>query len=312
MITRRNILGAGLAASIASGARGATSSAVDFIHLTDPHVIYAPGVHPRLLEMRKMFASTILTLPEELARFQRERSASFVFLTGDLIDVYSFLAADGGIVENQVEAFARIVRESPLPVYCTLGNHDVQHYGIHEGRLLADQSVVGAARAAWIRQLACFQSGVYYSFRRAVGTLTYRFVALDDGFYGHQPPYLPKREPAYTFGRGQLDWLRRLCAAYPDDPLILGIHIPPTGGLLDELIDALGQRAAAVIMLVGHLHNRQEVTRIDTAKLALYRVDTPGYCTSREHWRKVRLTGDRIAIGAVGKPLEVQEEIRVA
>ncbi len=311
MLTRRRILGAGLAASITKGARGASSGAIEFIHLTDPHVIHAPGVHPRLLEMRKMFASTISNLPQDLARFEREDLGSFVFLTGDLVDVYSFLAEDGGVVENQVEAFAGIVRAAPMPVYCTLGNHDVQHYGVYEDRLLADQSVVGAARAAWIRQLPCFQVGAYYSFRRTLSGVTYRFVALDNGFYGHQPPDLPKREPAYTFGRGQLDWLRRLCAEHPNDPLILGIHIPPTGGMLEELIDALGRRQAAVTMLVGHLHNRQEVMKIETPSLTLYRVDTPGYCTSRNHWRKLRIAGDRIQVGAVGNPLEIQDEIRV-
>ncbi|MCU0226858.1 MAG: metallophosphoesterase [Bryobacterales bacterium] len=311
MLTRRQWLRAGLTASIAAQAAKTAEASADqesvaFIHLTDPHVIYPPGVHPRLLEMRKMFASTIATLPQDLDRIQRDGLGSFAFITGDLIDVYSFLAADGGIVDNQVEAFSRIVNNAPLPVYCTLGNHDVQHYGVYQDRLLADQSVVGPARAAWIRQLPCFQSGVYYAMHRTVGGVTYRIVALDNGFYGHQPSYLPKREAAYTFGRGQLDWLRRICADDPAEPLVLGIHIPPTGVMLEELTGALGKRTAPTVMLVGHLHNRQDVTEIKTADLTLYRVDTPGYCNSRDHWRQVRLLADRIQVGAVGKPGEVQ------
>ncbi len=75
--------------------------ALDFVHLTDTHVIYTQGVHPWLLEMRKMFASTIDTLPQDLERCRRERLGSFAFITGDLTDVHSFFGAKGGAVGKQ-------------------------------------------------------------------------------------------------------------------------------------------------------------------------------------------------------------------
>ncbi len=55
---------------------------------------------------------------------------------------------------------------SPLPLYAGLGNHDVQHYGLLDGRLAPDQSNL---EAAWVRKAPCFQQGTYYAFQRDVG-----------------------------------------------------------------------------------------------------------------------------------------------
>ena len=144
-------------------------------------------MHPRLLELRRHFAHTLRTLPGDLAAFRRDWKAQFGFVTGDLIDVYSFLGEREDVVTGQVEAFAAIMAASPLPLYAGLGSHDVQHYSLADGQLSTDQSNVEEAKAAWIRNVPCFRQRACYAFRRDVGAARWRFIMLNNGFYGHLP-----------------------------------------------------------------------------------------------------------------------------
>src|SRR6266498_1454965 len=89
MISRRSLL-LGLAAGGVSLSRAADTPFLDFVHVTDTHVIDPTGVHPRLVEMRRIFAHTRSALPVDLAAFRRDWKAEFAFVTGDLVDVYSF------------------------------------------------------------------------------------------------------------------------------------------------------------------------------------------------------------------------------
>jgi predicted MPP superfamily phosphohydrolase len=309
--SRREWLGGASLALLAAQLPAATESTLDFIHMSDTHVIHGPGIDPRLVAMRKMFAHTIKTLPEQLAAFDQQRLADFVMITGDLIDVYSFLGADGGVVEGQVEAFGRIVQGSPIPVYAALGNHDVQHYGVYNERLLADQSIVEKAKAAWIRNVPCFANGTYYDFSRVVGGTRWHFAMLNNGFYGHLPPNAPKRSAEYTFGRGQLDWLNAKLQAAPNDPFLLGIHIPPAGPMLEELKTILGPRKALTVMFTGHNHERNHVLDAKLEGGNLWNVATPGYCDNNDHWRRVRLHPDRIELFKTGKPAESEKTLPV-
>jgi hypothetical protein len=181
-ISRRSLLLCFGAGSVFQSRADAPTS-LDFVHLSDTHVIHPTGVHPKLIQMRAMFAHTRTALPADLAVFRRNWRAAFAFVTGDLIDVYSFLGADGAVVTGQVEAFARIVARSPLLIYPGLGNHDVQHYGLtSDGRLAPDQSNVEQAKAAWIRSVPAFRDGTYYAFHREVGGTQWRFIMLNNGF----------------------------------------------------------------------------------------------------------------------------------
>jgi hypothetical protein len=219
------------------------------------------------------------------------------------------------VVEGQVEAFARVAAASPIPVYAALGNHDVQHYGVFldgaRERLLADQSVVEHAKASWIRNVPCFAQGTYYSFARRVGSTTWRFAVLNNGFYGHQPPDAAKRAPQYTFGRGQLDWLKGIAAASQDSPMVLAMHIPPEGAMLAELKQALAGRTGLTVMFTGHHHEKNHVHPVEAAGMRLYHVSTPGYCDSVNHWRRVRLYADRVELAAAGKPDQVEAALQI-
>jgi 3',5'-cyclic AMP phosphodiesterase CpdA len=299
MISRRTLL-TGLLAGGAPLARAAKSPYLDFVHVTDTHVIDPSGVHPRLVEMRRIFAHTRGALPADLAAFRQDWKAEFAFLTGDLIDVYSFLGEKEEVVTGQVDAFVGIMAASPLPIYAGLGNHDVQHYGLMDGRLAPDQSNLEQAKASWVRKAPCFQQGTYYAFHRDVGGTRWRFVMLNNGFYGHLPGPA-RRTPEYGLGRGQADWLASQCRRFPDDPLVLGAHIPPKDAALTEIERALGSRRKLTLLLTGHIHESDFITELPFAAAKTVHVATPAYATGPGHFRRVRLYDCRVEIAAPGK-----------
>lgn len=310
MMSRRSLLlclGAGCVCRSRADAR----TSLDFVHLTDTHIIHPTGVHPKLIQMRAIFAHTRAALPADLAVFRRDWKAAFAFITGDLIDVYSFLGADGAVVTGQVEAFARIVARSPLPIYPGLGNHDVQHYGLTgDGRLAPDQSNVEQAKAAWVRNVPAFHDGTYYAFRREVGGTQWRFIMLNNGFYGHLPDPT-RRPPEHGLGRGQADWLAAQCRRHPNDPLVLGAHIPPADAALGEIEEALGVRTRLTLLFTGHIHKSDFIERLPFANARTFHVATPGYATGRGHFRRVRLHPDRIELFATGESNEVAQAIPI-
>lgn len=307
MISRRSLL-LGFATGSVFPSRAASSPSLDFVHLTDTHVIDPTGVHPALVKMRSIFAHTRTALPADLAMFRRDWKADFAFVTGDLIDVYSFLGANSEVVTGQVEAFARITAKSPLPIYPGLGNHDVQHYGLIENRLAPDQSNVEQAKAAWIQNLPAFRHGTYYAFHRDVGGTRWRFIMLNNGFYGHLPGPA-RRQPEYGLGRGQADWLAAQCRRSPHDPLVVGAHIPPKDAALAEIEQALGQRTKLTLLFTGHIHTSDFIQELPFAGARAFHVATPGYATGPGHFRRVRLHPDRVELFATGKPAEVAQAI---
>jgi 3',5'-cyclic AMP phosphodiesterase CpdA len=311
-LSRRQMLGMGAALLSARGLRASDAQPVDFIHVADTHMVYSPGVHPVLFEARKDFHQTIKTLPGDLAMFHRDGLASFVVHTGDIIDAYSYEAAQGPLITHQIEAIAGMLNGAPLPVYAALGNHDILHYGVHEGKLVQDQSVAGPARASWIRNLSCFRDGTWYSFSRTAGGRLYRFAVLENGFFGGRPSYLPQRKPEFRFGMAQTDWLRNLLTQHPDDPFVLVLHVPPADLLLEELLEALGTRKAPVVMLTGHLHAKDHCLRIETDALPLHHVGTPAYVVDRKHWRRLRLYGDRMEVMRTGSSSDILSTIPLA
>ncbi len=310
MISRRSLILC-LGAGSVLRSRLAARTSLDFVHVSDTHVIDPTGVHPKLVRLRAIFAHTRAALPADLAAFRRDWKAAFAFVTGDLVDVYSFLGADGAVVTGQVEAFASIMAKSPLPIYPGLGNHDVQHYGLtSDDRLAPDQSNVEQAKAAWIRNVPVFRNGTYYAFHREVGGTYWRFIMLNNGFYGHLPGP-ERRPPQYGLGRGQADWLALQCRQYPNDPLVLGAHIPPKDAALSELEQALGERTKLTLLFTGHIHTSDFVEQLPFANARVFHVATPGYATGRNHFRRVRLHSNRIELFTTGESDEIAQAIPI-
>ena len=87
------------------------------------------------------------------------------------------------MVYGQFEVFKSIFDSSPIPIYPTLGNHDITqyHYAADKPKPVSDQSQAAEARKEWGRAISSFREGTYYTFRKQVGATDYLFLVLDDG-----------------------------------------------------------------------------------------------------------------------------------
>ncbi|MEK7750613.1 MAG: metallophosphoesterase, partial [Acidobacteriota bacterium] len=198
----------------------AAGPAVDFIQITDTHVVDLAGVHPALVKAREHFAKTGAAFERYLEGVAKPPRPAFLLHTGDIADAYCFDRAAGPEVCRGVERSKPILKRSPVPVYLTLGNHDIQAYRHKDGnpRLIADHSVAPRARAEWSKAAKSLRNGTYYSFKRRAGNTSYIFLVLDNGERS-----LAKDS---AFSAGQLAWLKRQVAANPKAALILVMHVP--------------------------------------------------------------------------------------
>lgn len=255
------------------------------------------GVDGRWVKRRQHYAHTRMALPGLLRRLKAVHRSEFVLHTGDAIDAFAFLGADGEPV-YQVEAFAGIARGSPLPVYAALGNHDLAEYG---AAMASDQSCAGQAEASWIRSLPCFANGTYYALSRAAGATRWRFVILNNGYYGAFPGRkLPPEDGG--IGRAQLHWLAAESRRYPDDPLILAAHIPPRENGLRDIVAAVGRRRSLTVLFTGHIHKSDEIVELPFEGGPAFKVATLAYGQGETHWRRVRLLEDGMEVFRTGDP----------
>ncbi len=271
---------------------------IDFIHLTDTHVVDLAGVMPPIAAARRHFAGTGDALAPFLAGPPGNRP-DFFLVTGDLTDAFCFTGTGDGIVYGQIERFKRAVARSVSPLYLALGNHDVVHYGLTESaKLDSDQSVAGEARAAWIASFECFRRGTWYSFSRQAGQTRYHFLVLDNGFHGGIAP-------------DQLQWIRREVQAAKDAVIVVALHIPLSDNPNSQAIKtALASAGNVVLILAGHNHtNGVEEIKIGEAKAVQIRTAAFGYGTN--NWRRISLRPDRIEVYTTGKPELVETSLPV-
>jgi 3',5'-cyclic AMP phosphodiesterase CpdA len=288
-------------------ATGQQTQSIDFIHLCDTHVIDLKGVAAPLAKAREHFADGERRLAALLSDPAWAKTTSFALITGDLTDAFSFTGADGGTVRGQVEAFRRATLKSQIPLFLTLGNHDIQHYGLSADatKPAADQCVAGAARAAWTRNVECFREGTYYEFVKQVGDTRYVFLMLDNGYAaaGSQEP------PAVGIDREQLYWLRTRAAANRDAVLILGMHIPlGEDATSDAIRGALSDTQNLALVLAGHNH-RNQIEELSVGASETVQVQTAALGYGEQNWRRIRLLPDRIEIYKTGSKDEVEYTI---
>lgn len=297
MTRKRFCLLLGLPVALALAAFAAPEPAVEFIQLTDTHVTVHAGVTPDLAAARAHFAGSGKALGAFFANGARVFRPSFFLFTGDLIDAFELAGTRGETIHGQVEAFTRATAGSPAPLYLALGNHDIQTYGgITNGKLDADQSVAGEARAAWIAAAPCFRTGTYYSFEKTAGRTTYRFVMLDNGYP--------------SIAAEQLEWLRKLTAQQGDRVMILAMHIPLGEDARSRSIKAAVAPARIALVLAGHQHNNN-VAELPLEGGTTVQVRTAAFGYGADNWRRIRLLEDRIEVFATGAPEKLEKTISV-
>lgn len=284
---------------------------VEFLHLTDPHVTDLGGVAAPIAKARAHFGQTGPALEKFLAGPARPRGAEFILVTGDLIDGYSFVAADGRKVYGQIEAFQRATRAAPVPLFVLLGNHDLAHYGLSAAQKPApDHSVAGEARAAWVAAAPSLRQGTYYAFAREVGATKYVFVMLDNGYSAAGAG----DQGAFRMAHEQLFWLRRQAETQREATFIVGLHVPLGADAQSEAIKAAlagaGGRHVA-LFLAGHVHKDgiDEIALGEGVRAVQVRTHAFGYGVN--HWRRILLHPDRIEVFATGSHDQVERSIAV-
>lgn len=273
---------------------------LEFIHVTDTHVLDLNGADARMETARRHFAPSARALPAFFEEAGRRYNPSFFLIAGDLTDAFSYTSPDGKRIYGQVEAFLRAAARATAPLYLALGNHDIAHYSINPetGKPRADQSVAGEARARWIAAVDCFRTGTWYSFDRQVGETAYRFLVLDD---------------AYTadISHEQMNWLRREAGRQGERVLIVAMHIPLVDNAPSQAIKAALEKARISLVLAGHSHN-DVLEEVAIGGAPVLQVRTPAFGYGVKHFRRIRLKEDRIEVLATGDVERVEQTIRVA
>jgi hypothetical protein len=276
---------------------------LDFVQVTDAHLI-CEGIHPGIaatLDLKKDSAAHLTAVIHTLSA---DPAPAFVLLTGDLIDAYTYDGPSGHPVSGPMDAFHAIVENSPIPIFLSLGNHDITSYHYQAGKATPsnDQNQAADARQAWMRTIPSFRGGTYYAFRKTVGHTGYLFLVLDDGDG-------PGR--SQDFVSAQVAWLKGQIAAHGRDSIILAMHIPlERANLWTAAKPLLAGAPNVVLAIAGHRHS-DGLEDVDLGTRKLPQVRTAALFTSADNWRRFRLHEDRIEVSATGKAAEIVKTIAI-
>jgi predicted MPP superfamily phosphohydrolase len=165
--------------------------AFSFLHASDTHL--SEQTLPRMRRLRKVVEDV---------------KPSFVLITGDLIE--DALRVPEEKARSYYELYRREIDAFPVPVYSTLGNHEI--FGIERHLSLVSKEHPLYGKEMYRRYLG----PNYYSF--TYGRL--HFVALDNVDY----------EDLWYYGHvdaAQLDWLEKELSFLPaGSPLVTFMHMP--------------------------------------------------------------------------------------
>lgn len=300
---------------------------VKFVHITDVHICNLASYHPLFKERRQHYGEGVDPFRSFLKKVPGKTRSDFVIITGDMIDYYEAETPSGELLDTQVEQFVRHLDVSSVPVYMTLGNHDIASYP--EAKSGSHQYNAGEARAAWIRNAPCFRNGTYYSRTFKVDTTTYRLIFLDNGYYS--PNRSDEGASQYIIDRYQLLWLDDQLKKSDNDIEIILMHIPlfepapedlsstrnkyfldledtvsvnHTLNMPDkdsfDLFSVLEENSSARLILSGHKHSSVIHDVHFSNDYSLTHVMTGAFARDSRNWRLIQLTGESIIVSYSG------------
>jgi len=267
------------------------AQSVEFVHITDTHVMQREGIHPALVPLR---LPNVLSAPQ-LEKFLTERrphAPAFFLHTGDILEAFRYDGESGPAVNGQIERFQSIQKLSPAPVYLALGNRDVSWYRQAAGKqvVVRDAAIAAEARAAWRGAFECFRDGTWYSFEKRAGSATYLFAVLDNGV---------TTDPEFV--RAQLAWLRKLLVGARPTALVLAMHIPLGDDAFSQSVEEIlrGLERPALV-LAGHRHT-DGVEEISAAPRRV-QVRTASFTGGKSCSRRVVLRPEGIDVYSTNQP----------
>jgi 3',5'-cyclic AMP phosphodiesterase CpdA len=302
----------------ANALSSAEPDTLTFIHVTDIHACNLTGYHPFFAQKRLHFGSNISTFPVFLDSVSDRHHSDFVVVTGDNIDFFEAETEKGWMLDTQVEQYSRLLEHSKIPVYLTLGNHDIASYWINPATSVSwSQINAEKARAAWMRNVACFKEGTYYSRLYKIDTVTFRLIFLDNSYYSTEE--ISDGVLPFTVDQFQLRWLDAQMKASPSDVEIIFMHIPlpystPTGSkTLSEpisvyssktkvynLITVLEKNSSTRLIFAGHKHINLMNNYIFPDGNNLTQIQTAAFGYGTSNWRIIKLTDDKIIVSYPG------------
>ena len=316
-LSRRHLLGtAALLCALLVPAHGAGDQHPEeftLLHITDTHVCDLKGHHSLFVKLRGHHEVGAEVLRDFLLTVPRKTSADAVIITGDLIDFYATEPRPGEVRSGQIDYFAKAVGVSPVPVWMTLGNHDIGSLTIDPatGKFKVSRHDAHKARAKWIREFECFRNGTHYAVARTVGDTKFRLVFLDNYFP------LNTGESNFFGDRFQMDWLAYQLRQDPDERIVVFTHIPiriaepdsnssePEAAArwesvpkiyYDRFLQLLDEHPSVVAVVAGHRHeNVIETVRLPSGR-ELTQVQTADLQPDPGNWRIIRLTEKTVEI----------------
>ena len=291
-----------------------------FIQITDPHFCNLTGYHQVFVRERLQFAGSSETLSDFLTKIPGKYNADFVIVTGDNIDYYEAETTNGKMLDTQIEQYSDLLDLSEVPVFLTLGNHDITSYWVTpDSDYTNNQIDAEKAKAAWMRNLSCFREGTYYSRLFKIDTMTFRFIFLDNSYYATEEVsdgVLP-----FVMDPYQLRWLNAQLQASPVDIELIFMHMPvPFAKASDkdvpveqmsaytskakyyDLLHVLDTKASTRILFAGHRHfnSINNFTLKEGGSLTQVMTGAFGYFPNA--WRIIKITSERILVSYPGSP----------
>lgn len=291
------------------------------LHLSDTHVCQLTGARPQLVEKRQRYEKDYESLYRVLTVLPERVGADAVAITGDMVDSWEIESAEGNLRANQVERFAAAASPVRVPLWLTLGNHDIRTHAVSQriesrkGNPSTLQPHAEAARAAWTRWMPCFRDGTYYFKDIQVGQTPWRLYFLNDGYYLDDDPI------GNLWDIAQLYWLENELDKTPDRKAILFFHIPlpandingdgihfkkpPEGWPFSDTYDKgifkiLNDHPSVVAAFVGHNHDNIVEDIPLPAGHRLTQVETGAFALKTDNWRVIKLRERELSISKPG------------
>jgi 3',5'-cyclic AMP phosphodiesterase CpdA len=300
---------------------------LNILHTSDIHIVYnLDEFHPVLAAKRAVVRNTIDSLEAFFSSVPKQVKADAVIITGDMLDIYAGESKSHKLLAGQIEQFRSLYDECPVPLYLTLGNHDLSRYTVNEATstVVVSQTDAGQARAAWIRTIPCFNNGTYYEKIFKVGATNYHFIFLENGYSLH--------DGGRVIDKGQLDWLQERMSNAGGDPVVLFFHIYfsvgdlngdgiffkengpldwPSEKLCSEgLLKVLNENKNIKAMVVGHGHSSVTEKIRFPGGHSIYQIETGSATEGLSNWRLFQFTENKITVSQPGgKKTEINIEV---
>lgn len=292
-----------IVSSISGTVSAQKNDTLSFLHISDIHLIFDIETFQKdLAQSRSSCGNGIKSFKEFLKNAPRKTGSDFIVATGDLVDIYEGEMANGGKSDTQIKQFTRLINKSKVPVYLTLGNHDITSYSWKDSSRVSTQNCVERARAAWIKSSSCFNSGVYYSKIVEVGATKYRLIFLNNA-YNSLPEELNIELP--YIDKPQLCWLEDQIQQSEDDVEIILMHLPLTtmsekAKPSSDLYFVLAKYPSVKLIFAGHNHRNAIKNFPSVENNKITQVQTGGFGQNNENWRMIELTEDKILVSQPG------------